>query len=140
MLACQALLDKLVNDATRIFNQFQQTRKERQDGRYPSTFRAQPAISDVRSHSRPKPQADPFEHVHPTLRSQCRELNELQDPPVDSPATGIQLDSADVRNGSFTAPTLSTDSPSKALENRSLSLDYGAFTLGPDDQSLMTWF
>ena len=42
-------------------------------------------------------------------------------------------------DGSFTSPVLTSYVPSR-VGNQSLNFDFGALALGPDDQSLMTWF
>jgi hypothetical protein len=99
--------------------------------------RAQPVISDTRSQLGPEIQVDPFAHAHPVLLACVRHATEQirrQDPFMFIPDSEVSLDEEDIRSGSFTTPT-----PSR-MGNRSLNLDFGALTLGPDDRSLMTWF
>lgn len=130
----------MLEKATRIFTQFRESRNEPRDNTYSPTTRAQLAISDVRSsHFGAEPEVDPFEQAHSTLQETRKTLVECQDPLAFVPGTGIQLANEDIRNGLLTTPAPPIHI-SPEMVNQSINFDHGALTLGPDDQSLMTWF
>jgi hypothetical protein len=136
-------LERLIGKAIRVLTQYLESRQDFLedmddiDELSRLTMRAQPATSDTRSRLEPEHEGDPFEHAHPILLACVRHATEQmqrQDPFMFIPDAEILLDDEDIRSGSFTTPT-----PTR-VGNQSLNFDFGALTLGPDDQSLMTWF
>jgi hypothetical protein len=133
-------LERLIGKSIRILTQYLESRQDSPDdmddvARH--SVRAQPATSDTRSRLETQYEADPFEHAHPVLLAFVRHATEQmrrQDPFMFIPDAELSLDEEDIRNGSFTTPT-----PTR-VGNQNVNLDFGALTLGPDDQSLMTWF
>lgn len=133
--------------SSRIYHQFVES------GGYSETLevpnvglnRAQLATSDTRSRLEPESTAepDPFENAHPSLKVSMFKSKSTTDAadPCWIPAADISLTEQDYRDGSFTTPSPVTTSyiPSR-VGNQSLNFDFGALALGPDDQSLMTWF
>lgn len=107
--------------------------------------RAQLATSDTRSRLEPEPQVelDPFQNAHPSLKA-CMVKTKSTTDATDScwiPAAEIPLTEQDYRDGSFTSPSpVPTSYVPSRVGNQSLNFDFGALALGPDDQSLMTWF
>lgn len=140
----KALLDKLVHKATRIFDQYRESGGQSEDDMDIPVARRQLAISDTRSRLQSSTETDPFEHAHPTLKECLRKTRAMMDRHnahmfISNSDTG--LDEEDLRPNSFTSHTPSTTSyvPSR-VGNQNLNFDFGALTMGPDDQSLMTWF
>lgn len=103
---------------------------------------AQLATSDTRSQLEPESltESDSFENAHPSLKTYMLKSRSAEDATDSSfPAEGIPLTEQDYKDGSFTSPELTSYVPSR-VGNQSLNFDFGALALGPDDQSLMTWF
>jgi hypothetical protein len=99
--------------------------------------RAQLVTSDTRSRLEPEFGPDPFEHAHPTLLACVRYANDQiqrQDRLKFILGAELPSDEDNVMNEYFTPPN-----PTR-IGNQNFNFDFGALTLGPDDQSLLAWF
>ena len=122
--------------SSRIYHQFRESRKYSETSEVPGvgSNRAQLATSDTRSRLKAESsiETDSFEHAHPFLKVYMFESDTTMD--TTDPYLSAEEIPLTEQDGSCTSNV-----PSR-VGNQSLNFDFGALALGPDDQSLMTWF